>query len=118
VEPRNAAARIKAIAGQRWSAAEAREVLRAQAKSGLSIHAFAKEHGLSFERLYRWRRQLELHATGEKLDEIAFAPVVLKNEHAAAALVIRFADAEVDVLDPAVVDPTWLSQLVRRLGER
>lgn len=109
--------RIKSLAGQRWSTAEAREVLRAQAKSGLSIHGFAKEHGLSFERLYRWRRQLELHAKDEKLDEIAFAPVVLKNERA-AAVVIRVADAEVDVLDPAAVDPTWLGQLVRRLGER
>jgi transposase-like protein len=118
VEPRNVAVRIKTLAGQRWSAAEAREVLRAQARSGSSIHSFAKEHGLSFERLYRWRRQLELHVKDEKLDEIAFAPVVLKNERAAAVVVIRVADAEVDVLDPAAVDPTWLGQLVQRIGAR
>ena len=109
---------MKALAAQRWSATEAREVLQAQARSGLSIHGFAKEHGLSFERLYRWRRQLELHAKSDEAPEkIAFAPVVLANGYA-AAVVIRVGDAEVDVVDPSAVDPTWLADVVRRLGDR
>jgi len=43
---------------RRWRAADARQVLAAQAASGLSMRAFAAREGLKIERLERWRRDL------------------------------------------------------------
>ena len=43
----------------RWTVAEARAVLAAQAASGLSAAAFAVREGLDVQRLHRWRRRVE-----------------------------------------------------------
>jgi hypothetical protein len=43
---------------RRWKEAEARAVLDALARSGLSARAFARREGLKEERLLRWRRRL------------------------------------------------------------
>lgn len=42
----------------RWTEAEARPVLEEQARSGLSVHAFARSRGLAVTRLYEWKRRL------------------------------------------------------------
>jgi len=47
----------------KWSEVEARGVLEAWRRSGLSLERFAKQRGLSPQRLYRWRQKL---APGEK----------------------------------------------------
>jgi hypothetical protein len=41
-----------------WTEVEARAVLAAQRKSGLSVEAFARGHGLQPQRLYWWRKKL------------------------------------------------------------
>lgn len=41
-----------------WTAADAREMLRRQASSGLSVPAFARREGIHPQRLYWWRRKL------------------------------------------------------------
>ncbi len=41
-----------------WHESDARRVLAACSASGRSLSAFAREHGLRPDRLYRWRRKL------------------------------------------------------------
>jgi transposase-like protein len=43
---------------RRWTAEDAREALAAQARSGLTLRAFAAREGLDAQRLDRWRRRL------------------------------------------------------------
>ena len=45
---------------QRWTPEEASVVLAKQTASGLSVQGFAAREGLDAERLYRWRRRLDL----------------------------------------------------------
>ena len=47
---------------RRWTAEDAKEALAAQAQSGLSLSAFASREGLDAQRLFRWRRRLEVDA--------------------------------------------------------
>lgn len=42
----------------RWSVADARSVLEAQARTGLSMREFAEREGLDEQRLQRWSRRL------------------------------------------------------------
>jgi transposase-like protein len=45
---------------RRWTADDARAVLAAQAASGLSVPAFADREGIDPQRLYSWRRRIEV----------------------------------------------------------
>jgi transposase-like protein len=44
---------------KRWTEEQARAVLDAQARSRMSLRAFARREGLDPQRLRRWARQLE-----------------------------------------------------------
>jgi len=48
------------MANRYWRAADAKRVLEAWRRSGQSVAAFTREHGLSAARLLRWRARLEL----------------------------------------------------------
>jgi transposase-like protein len=41
-----------------WSASKAKRVLAAAERSGLSLEAFAREQGVTPQRLYWWRKRL------------------------------------------------------------
>lgn len=45
---------------RRWTSDDARTVLSAQAASGLSVAAFASREGIDPQRLYFWRRRVEV----------------------------------------------------------
>lgn len=45
-------------ARRRWSAEEARAILKRLDAAGLGVREFAARHGLDAQRLYRWRAQL------------------------------------------------------------
>jgi transposase-like protein len=112
---------IKALAERKWSAEEARFVLRAQERSGLSVHAFAREHGLSHERLYRWVRKLGAssdHAPAHDVADIEFTPVVLTNSRTAPVVTVRVDDVELEVADPSGVDPSWLAAVIALVRSR
>lgn len=49
---------MKKSTATRWTAAQAGELLDRIERSGVSVHRFAREHGLGVERLYRWKRRL------------------------------------------------------------
>ena len=58
-----------------WSEAEAREALAAASRSGLSLSAFSRKHGLSDRTLYWWHMRIRTHQdlhTGP----LSFVPVV------------------------------------------
>ncbi len=58
-----------------WSEAEAREALAAASRSGLSLSAFSRKHGLSDRTLYWWHMRIRTHQdlhTGP----VSFVPVV------------------------------------------
>jgi len=45
-----------------WTESEAREVLEAWKRSGVSLSCFAREQALNRSRLQQWKRRLELEA--------------------------------------------------------
>jgi transposase len=47
------------ICRRRWTTADARSVLAALTRSGLSASEFAVREGLDTQRLHRWRRRLD-----------------------------------------------------------
>jgi hypothetical protein len=54
---------LELVRKRRWTAAEARAVLAAQAESGQSVAAFARRQGLTPWRLYDWQRRLRQDET-------------------------------------------------------
>lgn len=84
-------------------------MLRLQASRWLSLSGFAREHGLSVERLYRWRRQLEQggeseHKQTDDLAGIEFAPVVVTGVSGSPVVVVRIGDVELGIVAPNAVD--------------
>ena len=99
---------------RRWRAADARVVLEAHALSGTSVSAFAREHGLDTQRIFWWRKRLD--AVKDKAPSpsgISFAPVVVTGAGGSAAAVVRAGGVEVEVIDPARIEPAWLAELLR-----
>jgi transposase-like protein len=83
----------KYLSVPRWTSDDAREVLAAQADSGLSIAAFAAEVGLDPQRLYVWRRRFAAEGGAPTFVELARPAgdrmeVVLRSGH-----VVRVPDA-------------------------
>lgn len=58
---------------RRWSAAEARMVLKASQESGTSLTGFAREYGLQPARIWRWAARLREESSGS----MRFHPVRL-----------------------------------------
>lgn len=51
---------LEVVEKRRWREEEARKVMSAWRGSGETVRAFAREHGLVAERLYRWARRLKV----------------------------------------------------------
>ncbi len=60
-----------------WTEDEARETLAAAGRSGLSLAAFARRHGLSDRQLYWWRMRLRAHRDVDRGRPTSFVPVTL-----------------------------------------
>ena len=107
--------KLAKLRGVRWSEAEAQEVLAAVEDSGNSIHAFALEHALSPNKLYRWRDRLardEAAEEPEDVEQLSFAPVVVTGLGRTPAVVVRLGEFEVEVIEPSDVDPAWIARLL------
>jgi transposase-like protein len=73
---------IELVAHQRrWTAREAEVVLAAAERSDLSLRAFAEEHGMDVQRLYRWRKELR-RESGE-IEPVRFEELVVGRERTA-----------------------------------
>jgi len=108
---------LRDLREKRWGAEEARRVLAAWRRSGLSMNAFAQEHGFVAQRLGWWKQKV-----GDGGAELArFVPVVVgpATERAPtnATVVLRSPrGTAVEVLDTQAVSPEWLSELVNGLS--
>jgi hypothetical protein len=104
----------RAIAeGHCWDQRLARAALTAWRRSGLSMSAFARQRGLSPQRLAWWRTRLG------SAEQVSLAPLVPVTVTAASAAVeIVVGDVRVDVAAPEAVSPTWVAELVDRLRRR
>jgi hypothetical protein len=94
----------------RWTADDARVALDAWKRSGLGAHTFAREHGITAQRLYWWRDRLAARSVvslvpGEIVDT---AP---DGEH--ADVVIRAGEATLEI---AGASASWVARLVRELA--
>lgn len=126
----------RTLARRRWRASHAELVLQALADSGLSVAAFAREHGVKVERLRRWPRRLRLLDQGSEAGEAgpdrAAAPITLvpvqilgsleraeppprePRTHAARALDVSIGSAVVHV--PTDFDADHLRRVVAALA--
>jgi transposase-like protein len=108
---------LRDLKEKRWGAEEARRVLAAWRRSGLSMNAFAQEHGFVAQRLGWWKQKV-----GEGGAELArFVPVVVgpttTSATASATVLLRSPRGTVvEVLDAQAVSPEWLSTLVNGLS--
>lgn len=114
-------------AGTNWSAAEAKAVLDAQSKSGASILAFAREHGIVPKRLYWWRYRLAVspqekrtrssEPVGRLIPLTVVESVSPARSRAEGRVVVIDGALRVEVDDPAAVSPAWIATLVRSVRE-
>jgi transposase-like protein len=95
---------------QRWSAEDARAVLAALAKSGLSLAAFARDTGISEQRLYFWRNRLEAGAD-------AAPPPFVEVRHGGTEVVEIALRSGRSVRVPAAIDGAVLRRLIDALEQ-
>ena len=118
-------------AGTNWSAAEARAALEAQSKSGESVVAFARRHGIVAERLYWWRNRLAVLAkrtrktdtgtVGRLIPLTVVEPPAMAQSAAASGVggrvVVIDGGLRVEVEDAGAVSPAWIATLLRTVKE-
>ncbi len=107
---------LASLRDRRWTEADGRRVLAAQARSGQSVAAFAREHGLDAQRVFWWRRRLGDVSGQDAAESMTFAPVVVTGTSGVAA-VVRIGEIEIEVVDPARVAPEWLADLLALASE-
>ena len=95
-----------------WSEAQARAMLSAFARSGLSAAAFAKSRGVSAQRLRYWTRHLAEEA------RVEFLPVSLPVPIPPHAAVIEIAVGDVVVRVREGLDVEHVARLVVALAGR
>jgi hypothetical protein len=106
-------------AGRRWKPAEAREVLQAWRKSGLTLAEFARKQGVGAWRLQWWKQRL-----AEQSDEgdgpLKLVPAVVTGMPplgSGAVLTLRArGDVVVEVADVGAVPAAWLAEFVSMLS--
>lgn len=108
-------ARLAQLRDGRWTRADAELVLDAHERSGDTVAAFARAHGLSAKKIFWWRSQLSSEAPVdpcEKAESISFAPVVVTGLGRVPAAVIRQGSIEIEVLDTSKVEASWLASVL------
>lgn len=96
----------------RWTEDDARAALDAWKRSGVGAHRFARERGITAQRLYWWRDRL----AGQSLvslvpGEIIDAAHGDKDVH--PRVVIRSGEATIEITGASAV---WVARLVRELA--
>ncbi len=109
-----------AQAGARWSREEAQEAINAWERSGESLTAFARRHGVVPQRLSWWRKRMAI-GSAPKLAPLALLPVTVRQAPLIALppapVSVRWGTVRIDVADPSKVPPRWFAALVTSLGE-
>ena len=63
------------MAHGQWTEVEARSVLGAWKRSGLSVEAFARSRGLVPQRVHHWKKKLRYDVAEDKSGALALLPV-------------------------------------------
>lgn len=92
------------------------ELVAAQKKSGLSVAAFAREHGVSVWRLYQAGRSKRKRKRRSKERRPEFVEVAVKSESPEAAPLELVLRSDLRVLVPAGFDEVTLRRLVGALA--
>ena len=95
----------------RWSADDARVALDAWKRSGLGAQTFAREHGISAQRLYWWRDRLAARPPAMSLVPGEIVEAAVDGEQ--TSLVIRVGEATIEIADASA---SWVARLVRELA--
>ena len=99
---------------KRWTEDEARAALDAWKLSGLGAHAFARQHGITPQRLYWWRERVAARPLVSLVPgEIVDGKRDDQGERERAHVVIRVGEATIEIADAGV---TWVAKLVRELA--
>ncbi len=110
--------------GARWTAEDARQILDEWARSGKTLHAFARRRGLVPQRLWWWqkrlagKRRLGVTDNAAIATAPAFLPVTVRPVEPELVLAtVEFAEGlrvELRALDCA--SAAWVAALVKALG--
>ena len=102
--------------GGQWSSEEAADAIAAWQRSGESLAAFARRHGLVAERISYWRRRLEPSVSmSTALVPVTVreaAPVVVAGR---PVVTVAIGAVRIEVDEPDAVRPEWLAGVVRAL---
>lgn len=121
--------------GGQWTEDEARRLLAACARSGLSMRAFAMRSGLRPRRLYWWMKRLGLETIADAVETprkprrrkrssgdsaARFLPVVVTDApaRAKAPIVVRRGDSTTTTMEidaTAAVSPAWVAAVMIEL---
>lgn len=95
----------------RWTEDDAHSALDAWKRSGLGAHRFAREHGISAQRLYWWRDRL----AARPLVSLVPGKIVdaAEDVRSGAHVVIR---TGVTTLEITGASAEWIARLVRELA--
>jgi transposase-like protein len=106
----------------RWSEDDAREVIEAWRRSGQSVAAFARHHGLGAERVLWWRRRLGEWLTRTTAMVVADRPqafipaaVLTQGENARRVMIRGAGRLAIEIEDAPA---SWVAGLVRELTRR
>lgn len=109
----------------RWKPEDAARVLSDWAESGKSMAAFAREHGLSLQRVFWWRGRLTEATSDPKKPKARLVPATPRKApllslvpSSGAAVVVSTAGVRVEVVDPLATDPRWVAALMRAMQEQ
>jgi len=102
------------VSPRRWNVADARSVLEAQARSGLSMRAFAQRENLDEQRLQRWSRRIAETDT-RSANEVAAKFVEIASRGTGIVEVVLRCGRMLRVSE--AIDPDRLRQLVDAIDE-
>jgi hypothetical protein len=108
--------------GRLWTAVEARDALAVCDRSGETLAAFARRHGIAVYRLYWWRRRLKKTEGIAKAPDARLIPVMVRGEgieprRTNGCIAVIEGALRVEVGDASAVSPAWVAALLRYARE-
>ena len=99
------------LRARRWNAKIARESLDEFAVSGMSLAAFARSHGVNFQRLFWWRKRLGQTRSAKS---VTFIPAAISR---GPAITLRLPGGiAIEATDTAALPVGWVAKLARALA--
>lgn len=98
----------------RWTKEDARAALDAWEASGKSLAAYAREKGLTVQRLHWWKRRLG-SADASAETTAGFIPAIIRAPGVVATLRVG-ADIALEIGDPGAVPAEWAAAFASALA--